>query len=109
MKKFFTLSALVALVGICAISAPVEARSCFSFNIGALFGPPAPVYVVEQAPVYVTPQPVYVAPQPVAPVYVAPQPANAVYYVGPRPCRRTYVYPQPYVRPGVSLSWSSCR
>lgn len=100
MKKFFVLSLFCAFLGLCAVSTPAEARSFFSFNVGALFAPcaPAPVYV-QPVPV---PAPVYVYPETpfASPVY-APAP---VYYV-PAPARPVYVYPQPCARPSVGFSF----
>lgn len=72
----FTL--LFVFVGICAFRAPLEAKTHFSLNLGAVFAPRpvCPTCVVERYPVYA--EPVYVVPAPR--VYVAPQPYHEVHY-----------------------------
>lgn len=94
-NKFFFCAFIIVFIALFATS-KAEARSHFSINIGGLFGPPAPTYVIEPAPVYVAP-----CPPPAPVIYVAPRHYVEPVYVRPAP---VYVRPAP-VYTGFSFGW----
>lgn len=95
MKKQVIFSLLFGFLCFFAFTSKAEAKTHVSFNFGALFAPPTPVYeryVVAPAPVVA------------APVYVYPE--GPVVYVAPRPVyREVYVAPRPHFYQGFSFGW----